>query len=150
MLGRVKARACGPPALRAAGGLDPACARRRGGGFSSEGASVVKNFKCYQLSLDAVRAVRPLIEQIEGFDRDLGRQLRRCVASVPLNVAEGSRANGRNAGARYGDAMGSARETIAALQTAEALGYLRAEQLPEVLDRIDHVVAMLFKMRRGR
>jgi len=48
----------------------------------------MQKFQCYQLSIGAVRMVRPLIERIEAHDRDLGRQLRRCISSVPLNVAE--------------------------------------------------------------
>ncbi|MBW2465086.1 MAG: four helix bundle protein [Deltaproteobacteria bacterium] len=68
----------------------------------------MQKFQCYQLSLGAVRLVRPLIERIEVHDRDLGRQLRRCLSSVPLNIAEGSRSSGRNRQARYANAMGSA------------------------------------------
>ena len=108
----------------------------------------MKDFKCYQLSLQAVRLVRPLIERIEMHDRDLGRQLRRCVASVPLNIAEGSRSAGRNRQARYANAMGSARESAACLETAEALGYLDVDQLPVAIDSLDHVVAILFKLSR--
>ena len=85
----------------------------------------MKDFKCYQLSLAAVRLVRPLIERIERHDRDLGRQLRRCLSSVPLNIAEGSRSLGKNRRARYSNAMGSAREAVACLETAEVFGYLR-------------------------
>ncbi len=48
----------------------------------------MKKFEYYQLSLSAVRSVRPLIERIERHDRDLGRQLRRCLSSVPLNVPD--------------------------------------------------------------
>ena len=74
--------------------------------------------------------------------------MRRCLASVPLNVAEGSHSAGKNAAARYANAMGSAREVIACLETAEALGYLQRGQLPEALDLLDHIVAMLFKLRK--
>ncbi|RLB47408.1 MAG: hypothetical protein DRJ42_25475 [Deltaproteobacteria bacterium] len=108
----------------------------------------MQNFRCYQLSLSAVRLVRPLIERIEVRDRDLGRQLRRCLSSVPLNVAEGSRSAGRNRQARYANAMGSARESAACLETAEALGYLGADELPTAIDRLDHIVAILFKLCR--
>ena len=108
----------------------------------------MKNFQCYQLSLSAVRLVRPLIERIEVHDRDLGRQLRRCLSSVPLNVAEGSRSAGRNRQARYANAMGSARESTACLETAEALGYLDPEDLPMAVDRLDHIVAILFRLCR--
>jgi len=48
----------------------------------------MQNFQCYQIALSAVRLVRPLIGRIEVHDRDLGRQLRRCLSSVPLNIAE--------------------------------------------------------------
>ena len=138
----------------------------------------MQNFQCYQLSLGAVRMVRPLIERIETHDRDLGRQLRRCVSSVPLNVAEGSRSAGRNRQARYANAQssgvmsgrpasarlrracasgpssrrlfvgGSARESTACLETAEALGYLAEDDLPMAVDRLDHIVAILFKLCR--
>jgi four helix bundle protein len=107
----------------------------------------MKNFQCYQLAISAVRLVRPLIEQVERSDRDLGRQMRRAASSVPLNVAEGSRSAGRNASVRYSTAMGSAQEMIAALETAEALGYLDGAQLPKALDRFDHVVAILWKLK---
>ena len=108
----------------------------------------MQKFQCYQLSIGAVRMVRPLIERIEVHDRDLGRQLRRCLSSVPLNVAEGSRSAGRNRQARYANAMGSARESRACLETAEALGYLGADELPAAVDRLDHIVAILFKLCR--
>jgi len=42
--------------------------------------------------------------------------------------------------------MGSARESRACLETAEALGYLGADELPEAVDRLDHIVAILFKL----
>ncbi len=108
----------------------------------------MQNFQCYQLCLGAVRMVRPLIERIEVHDRDLGRQLRRCLTSVPLNVAEGSESAGRNRQARYANAMGSARESRACLETAEALGYLVSVDLPNAVDRLDHIVAILFKLCR--
>jgi len=44
--------------------------------------------------------------------------------------------------------MGSARESAACLETAEALGYLGADELPATIDRLDHIVAILFKFCR--
>ena len=108
----------------------------------------MKDFQCYQLSLKGVRAVRPLLERIQKHDADLARQLRRCLASVPLNIAEGSESRGKNRLSRYATAMGSAREVVACLQTAEALGYLREQDLPVAVDLFDHTVAILFKLSR--
>ncbi len=43
--------------------------------------------RIYSVVLDTVREMRPTIALIERKDRDLGRQLRRCTASVGLNLA---------------------------------------------------------------
>jgi four helix bundle protein len=42
------------------------------------------------------------------------------MTSIPLNVAEGSYSQGRNRRARYYTALGSARETLACFEVAEA------------------------------
>jgi hypothetical protein len=42
---------------------------------------------------------------------------------VPLNVAEGAYSRGRNRQARFQSALASARETLACLETAEAMGF---------------------------
>ncbi|MBK7585287.1 MAG: four helix bundle protein [Myxococcales bacterium] len=53
-----------------------------------------------------------------------GRQLRRCSASVGLNLAEGMYSRGRNRAAKYHVALGSAREMLACLELADAFGYV--------------------------
>jgi len=106
----------------------------------------LKNFQMYQLALKGVRLVRPLIVQIAKHDKDLATQLRRSVTSVPLNAAEGAEGRKNNRLARYADARGSANEVVATLQSAEALGYLRAESITEPVDIFDHVGRGLFKM----
>jgi four helix bundle protein len=47
-----------------------------------------------------------------------------AITSVPLNLHEGAYSQGRNAGARFHHALGSAAEVRACLDVAEALGYL--------------------------
>ena len=44
--------------------------------------------RIYTTVIEAVRMLRPVIEEIEKSDRDLARQLRRAAASVALNVSE--------------------------------------------------------------
>ena len=70
--------------------------------------------------------LRPVIEQVERNDKDLGNQLRRCAASVALNMAEGSGSRGGNRNVRYRSALGSAKETMACLDVAVALGYVES------------------------
>jgi four helix bundle protein len=85
--------------------------------------------------------LRPVIACIERSDRDLARQLKRASASVALNTA-GSHGGTRTE--RYRNALGSARETGACLDVAEALGYIgRIDE--SIRDRLDHVRAVLAK-----
>lgn len=84
----------------------------------------------YSVVLETIRHMRPTISLIERKDRDLGRQLRRATASVGLNLAEGMYSRGKNRGAKYHIALGSAREVLACLELAEAFGYLRAIDPP--------------------
>ena len=80
--------------------------------------------RIYAELLGLVREVRGEVEAIGKVDPDLARQLRRCLASAPLNVAEGSLSQGQNRRARYFNALGSLREAMACLECAEAAGYL--------------------------
>ncbi|MCA9596386.1 MAG: four helix bundle protein, partial [Myxococcales bacterium] len=74
--------------------------------------------RIYSFVLELVARLRTLIGVIERKDRDLGRQLRRCTASVGLNLAEGQYSRGKNRAARYHNALGSAREMVACFEMA--------------------------------
>ncbi len=101
--------------------------------------------RIYGVVLEVVKAVRPVIEEIERRDPDLARQMRRAVSSVALNVSEGMYSRGKNRGARYHTAMGSMRETLSCIEVGLALGYVRSVE-SALLGRIDHVLGTLFKL----
>ena len=101
--------------------------------------------RIYPVCLHMVRDVRPLAEQIARFDRDHARQLRRSSMSVPLNVAEGAGSRGGRRRARYDDALGSARETLANLEAAHAVGYIPGID-PQLRNRFDHIIGTLVKL----
>ena len=101
--------------------------------------------RIYAVVLEVVRGVRPVIEEIERKDTDLGRQMRRAVSSVALNVSEGMYSRGRNREARYHTAMGSMREVLACIEVSAALGYARMPE-PELVARIHHVLGTLVKL----
>ncbi len=101
--------------------------------------------RIYDVILEVVRALRPFLETLSQHDADLARQARRALASVPLNVAEGSSSRGRNRSARYHSAAGSMQEVIACVDVAIALGYVESFD-PGVLDRLHKIVATLKKV----
>jgi four helix bundle protein len=84
----------------------------------------MKMLRIYDVAIEFVRRVAPIIEKIGEHDSDLARQMRRSLASVPLNVAEGSAGRGKLRGLRYSTAAGSMRETMAGFDTAAAFGYI--------------------------
>ena len=87
----------------------------------------------------------PVIAVLDRKDRDLGRQLRRCAASVGLNLAEGMYSRGRNRAAKYHVALGSAREVLACLELAEAFGCV-GHVAPAVRAELNQVVGTLVRL----
>ena len=102
--------------------------------------------RIYDVCLEMVRAVRPVAEAIALRDGDHARQLRRSSLSVVLNVAEGCGASKGTRRQRYRDAMGSAMETLANVQAAEAIGYVVVDA--EVVDRLDDIIRVMAKLTK--
>ena len=100
--------------------------------------------RIYEVILEVLRELPPVVAAIELHDKDLARQLKRAATSIALNCSEGSGSHGGTRRERYRNALGSARETGACLDAALALGYLDAVD-PSLLDRLDHVRAVLVK-----
>lgn len=98
--------------------------------------------RIHEVCLQMVRDVRPMAEAIGERDRDQARQLRRSMTSVVLNLAEGYGSRGGTKRARYENALGSARETLANLEVAEAIGYVGPLE-PVVRERFDQIIGTL-------
>jgi len=80
--------------------------------------------KIYPVILEVVRRVAPVVRVVRARSVALADQMERALISVPLNVAEGAYSRGRNRQARFQTAAASARETLACLETAEAMGFI--------------------------
>ena len=106
--------------------------------------------RIYDKSLDVVRSVVKLSRRVQEQDGDLARQMRRACISVPLNLQEGLYSQGGNRIARFHTAMGSARETMACLHVSVAAAYLVQAEVDADLERIDHVIGVLWKLSRKR
>ena len=103
-------------------------------------------FEVYEVSREALRKLRPAIDEVQRSDRDLARQMRRAGASVTLNIAEGWRRLGRDRRQLYLVAAGSNAEVRAALDVSEALGYLDSKAYAELDMLLDRVSAMLYRL----
>ena len=105
-------------------------------------------FIAYEVALELVTTLRPLVPLIERHDRDLADQLRRAASSIVLNLAEGNQSAKGNRQKHFAIAHGSASEVRAALQTAVAWSWIDADvAAPVVLDRL---MALLWRLRHPR
>jgi len=105
-------------------------------------------FIAYNVSLDLIRQLRPIVPAIKKFDRDLGEQLRRAATSISLNLGEGRRREAGDQRRHYEMAHGSAGEVLTALDVAGAWGYVLDEAVARQL--LDRLLAMLWRLTHGR
>ena len=103
--------------------------------------------RIYDVVIEAMGEMRPVISQIERRDADLARQMRRAFSSVALNLAEGAGVRGGLRKARYETALGSMQEVMACVDVARAMGYVGAIE-PGAAERMRRVVGTLVKLAR--
>ncbi len=95
-------------------------------------------------ALETVRSLAPVVREVSAHDPDLGRQLRRAASSIVLNIAEGSGPRDGNSRLRLRTALGSTRETLAALELAAGWGYIARDE--RTMDALDRIAATLHKL----
>jgi four helix bundle protein len=105
--------------------------------------------KIYPVVLDLVRKLSPYLPALRARSSSLGDQLERALISVPLNLAEGAYSRGKNRHARYQSAAASAREALACLETAEALGWVKPLE-PELSSLFNQVIGTLVRLVEPR
>ena len=71
-----------------------------------------------------------------------------CRWATHVGEAEGVHSRGGNRTARYHTALGSAQETLACLEAAEACGYVAAAD-PAIVQQLRRVVGTLVKLVAG-
>jgi four helix bundle protein len=103
----------------------------------------------YPVVLELVRHLSRFIPELRARSAELGDQCERALISVPLNVAEGSHSRGKNQQARYHTAAGSAREVLACLETAVALGFM-PEPEAELRALFNRVIGTLVRLAAPR
>jgi four helix bundle protein len=90
----------------------------------------------YDVALDLVRALRPVVAQLRTHSPEIADQVERAASSVVLNLSEGARRNGRDPKRFFDMAHGSAAEIRGALDVADAWGWpINSEPVRALLDR---------------
>ena len=101
--------------------------------------------RIHSVAIACCADVGRLAELVGRRDAALADQMRRAMASVALNIAEGAGSQGKNRNARYYNALGSAREVGSALEVAHAFGYV-AEVDRGLAARLDQIRATLYRL----
>ena len=91
------------------------------------------------LTIDLIRALRPLVERMRVTSPDLAGQVVRAATSVGLNLAEGTRRSGADKRRAYRIAAAEAQEVKAALEIAAAWS---------ALDDVDRVGKITYALAR--
>lgn len=104
------------------------------------------SFDAFDVALDMIRSLRDPLASIAERDPALAQQLRRAAASVPLNLSEGRRRQGRDRLHLWRVAAGSADEVVASLRVAEAWGHVDSRAIAPALALCDRVLAMLWRL----
>jgi four helix bundle protein len=103
------------------------------------------SLKIYPVVLELVRRLSPVVRMLRSRSSALADQMERAMISIPLNIAEGAYSRGRNRQARFQSAAASARETLACLETAEAMGFVGPLD-PELGALFNRVIGTLVRL----
>ncbi len=101
--------------------------------------------KIHSVAIQCCAEVGRIASQVARKDAALADQLRRAMASVALNISEGSGSQGKNRNARYFNALGNAREVGTALEVAVAFGYVGSVDAALVRN-LDEIRAVLYRV----
>jgi four helix bundle protein len=101
----------------------------------------------YEVALDLVRALRPVVAQLRSYSAEAADQVERAASSIVLNLAEGDRRHGRDPRRFWAIAHGSAGEIRGALDLAEAWGWEVDSARARAL--LDRELGLLWGLTRG-
>ena len=103
-------------------------------------------FEALELALGIIAQLRKILRTIRRHDSRLANQIRDAGSSVVLNLGEGSRRRGRDRSHLFSISAGSAEEVRVALRVAQAWGYLTETSLRDILEDIDRLQRILWKL----
>ena len=96
----------------------------------------MNNFVVYNVALELVRTLRPIVAELRMHSSNIADQIERAGTSLVLNLGEGNRRAGKDRRRFFVMAQGSASEILAALDVADAWGWIvDAQAVRTLLDR---------------
>jgi four helix bundle protein len=108
----------------------------------------MSTFVAYEVAVELVRELRPIVDAVAKRDANLADQMRRAATSVVLNLSEGSRRVKGNQQRAYEIAHGEAREVRGCLECAAAWGYVIDAQA--ALQKLDRLLGLCWGLTHGR
>jgi four helix bundle protein len=106
----------------------------------------MRPFETYDISMELVAAMGPVIAKVKRRDVDLSNQLKRAVTSIPLNLAEGAERRGKDRVQHYRVAAGSAAEVGSAISIALSWEIVTASDVQRVTQLLDRVRALVWRL----
>ena len=104
----------------------------------------------YQVALEVIRQVRPIVEKIKLHDPHLADQLKRAATNTVANLGEGQRREAGNKRRAYENAHGEAREMVGCLDSAEAWGLLTEADVATARITLDRLLALCWGLTHPR
>ncbi len=101
----------------------------------------------YQVALEVVGELRPIVEKIRKHDNTLAKQLVDAMNSTVQNLAEGERHRGGNKRLKYEIAHGEANEVKGSLDLALAWGYIRDDSAARA--KLRRLLALCWGLTNG-
>ena len=102
----------------------------------------------YEVALELVRELRPLVEQIRKHDNTLAKQLVDAANSTVQNLAEGERHRGGNKRLKYEIAHGEANEVKGSLDLALAWGHVADDTAART--KLQRLLALMWDLTNGK
>jgi four helix bundle protein len=107
-------------------------------------------FDAMDIAIKLVRSLRVPVERLRLHDKELADQLKRAVNDLTLALGEAARREGRDRVQFFRTAAGSGSEARAAMDLADAWGYLDASSLTEAREPLDRELAILWRLVHPR
>ncbi len=111
----------------------------------------IKDLKIWKKGIDLTLKIYQISAKFPSDERfGLVSQMRRCAVSIPSNISEGA---GRNTKGEFSQFLGIANGSSYELQTqlviAEQLGFVDKVLFEEILDNIDEIQKMNYKLQQS-